>query len=418
MEGIIGQTLGNKYMKTLPARSFALLVSFALFGVAVRAAHPLDHWELRTVPRLPDENSVYGLESVAFGNGTFVAVSWAGFILRSTDGTVWTDTTPPIPRFHLQRIRFLNGQFTVVGWTNLMLRSPDGANWTSTVVPRNYFGDVGYGNGRYVIAGISMFSSTNTVDWTQGTTDLNQSGFQSVVFGQGKFMASCINISSPADGIATSVDGQNWIMGPPLPSQTKAFSYLMFEQGQWVLAHRNAAQIYSSRNGTNWIQSSGLPADYVPWGAVAYGAGHFVTVSRALAPGGFPATFGFFSSTNAVVWERRFPNPNAAPSETDFSPLSVTFGKGRFVAVGNGSICKNVYVSDVLESPPLLQIDRNAEVEIFGLASRSYRIEAAPGIDGPWQTVTNIILPRSPYRWSDFDFPAPPTRLFRVIELP
>jgi hypothetical protein len=72
-------------------------------------------------------------------------------------------------------------EFTVVGHANLMLRSVDGVNWTTNLLPRDVVLDVAYGNGRYVIAGVSMFSSTNGSDWLPITMPPFYDGFQSVV---------------------------------------------------------------------------------------------------------------------------------------------------------------------------------------------------------------------------------------------
>jgi hypothetical protein len=100
-----------------------------------------------------------------------------------------------------------------------MLRSIDGVNWTTNLLPRDVVLDVAYGNGRYVIAGVSMFSSTNGTDWLPITMQPFYDGFQSVVFAGGKFIATFINVSNPSNAVVHSVDGQNWSLSGSLPIQ-------------------------------------------------------------------------------------------------------------------------------------------------------------------------------------------------------
>src|SRR6185503_15934004 len=102
------------------------------------AAHPVGGWTRHTIPVTAGPQA-YALESVAFGNGVFVAAGGSFRTFVSADGANWTNTTPTqfqnnVPHYW-RSVRFLDGHFTVVGHTNVMLRSPDGVQWTMIPLP-------------------------------------------------------------------------------------------------------------------------------------------------------------------------------------------------------------------------------------------------------------------------------------------
>ena len=66
-----------------------------------------------------------------------------------------------------------------------------------------------------------------------------------------------------------------------------------------------------------------------------------------------------------------------------------------------------------------LDIGCFAGIKVLGIPGRTYRIEASPAVGTPnWQTLTNLVLPASPYIWIDYESPSQPTRLYRAAELP
>jgi hypothetical protein len=88
------------------------------------------------------------------------------------------------------------------------------------------------------------------------------------------------------------------------------------------------------------------------------------------------------------------------------------------VIVGHGEGNANVYRSGLLYSPTVLEINRYAGIKILGVPGRNYSIEAAPDVAGPWQTLTNLLLPNNPHTWIDYDSPSSVSRIYRVIEAP
>jgi len=63
---------------------------------------------------LPEKRRTYFLESVAYGNGTFVAVGTQG-IFASPDGTSWVRQPSPKDRT-LKGLAYGNGTFVAVGY--------------------------------------------------------------------------------------------------------------------------------------------------------------------------------------------------------------------------------------------------------------------------------------------------------------
>ncbi|MCP5528515.1 MAG: hypothetical protein H7A47_17125 [Verrucomicrobiales bacterium] len=68
--------------------------------------------------------------------------------------------------------------------------------------------------------------------------------------------------------------------------------------------------------------------------------------------------------------------------------------------------------------PAVLNVGFHAVVSIDGSVGRAYRLEHAPTADSTnWNTLTNIVLPTSPWHFIDFESPGPPERFYRAIGL-
>ena len=106
------------------------------------------------------------INSVAYGNGIFVAVSNTNGITTSTDGITWTQRTSNVSG-NLYSVRYLNGNFIAVGTganggAGGITTSTDGITWTKRTTPgtgnSTDLRDVTYGNGYYYAVG--MFNTT------------------------------------------------------------------------------------------------------------------------------------------------------------------------------------------------------------------------------------------------------------------
>ena len=130
-----------------------------------------------------------GLDGVAYGNDTFVAVGEDGAILTSPDGVNWTQRTSGTSN-RLRGVTYGNGLFVAVGEDGTILTSPDGATWTQRTLETNDdFIGVTYGNGTFVAVGDgAILTSPDGVNWTQRTSETSDDLY-AVTYGNGLFVA-------------------------------------------------------------------------------------------------------------------------------------------------------------------------------------------------------------------------------------
>ncbi|MBE0539977.1 MAG: hypothetical protein IH623_01135 [Verrucomicrobia bacterium] len=80
-----------------------------------------------------------------------------------------------------------------------------------------------------------------------------------------------------------------------------------------------------------------------------------------------------------------------------------------------------IYVSDPLTNISLTNASP-VQLALSGLVGRSYRVEYLPSLPAsaanPWQTLTNLILPSSPYFIADPESPSAAQRYYRAVLLP
>jgi hypothetical protein len=130
--------------------------------------------------------------SIAYGNGTFVAVTSAGtpHLMTSTDGIAWTART--VPNNNWYSVVHGDGKFVAVASTGQVMTSVDGINWTAqTSLGTNGWNSVTYGNGMFVAVSIlgthQVATSPDGVSWTARTTPMND--WNSIAYGNGVFVA-------------------------------------------------------------------------------------------------------------------------------------------------------------------------------------------------------------------------------------
>ena len=116
--------------------------------------------------------------SVAFANGTFVAVGEGGMIYTSSDGQSWTSRSNPAPAsMVLESIAYGNGVFVVVG-TSAVYRSTDsGTTWTSIPAPNFFSRKVIHDGTQFVILTSytttqDLITSPDGTTWTYEQTDI------------------------------------------------------------------------------------------------------------------------------------------------------------------------------------------------------------------------------------------------------
>ncbi len=166
-------------------------------------------WVSRTLP-----TSGQGWNSVAYGNGLFVAVTDAGTnrIMTSPDGANWTSLAAPQTN-NWKSVTYGNGLFVAVSQTgtNRVMTSPDGVNWTvRNAAAANTWNSVTYGNGLFVAVSDDgtnrVMTSPDGVNWTFRSAAA-ANGWYSVTYGNGLFVAVSYD---GTNRVMTSPDGTTW----------------------------------------------------------------------------------------------------------------------------------------------------------------------------------------------------------------
>jgi hypothetical protein len=71
----------------------------------------------------------------------------------------------------------------------------------------------------------------------------------------------------------------------------------------------------------------------------------------------------------------------------------------------------------LVRQSPVLEILTSSQLVLFGHAGRSYRLEWAPAVDGPWQSVETIRMPPDSVTLVREVDITEATRLLRAIEV-
>ena len=218
-------------------------------------------------------NTAHGISCIAYGHGIFVACSSnTGYSYYSTDnGKTWTPMSGGLdsPYYHYGDVVYGNGRFVCIGCKNGNLNdsksyySTDGINWTpmSGLDTEGYF-RLAYGNGRFVCIGnYKSYYSIDGVNWTpMNGLDTNLK-YYGLAYGNGRFV--CIGNTTNNQGGKSyySIDGVNWtpMSGLPIYSINNDLAY---GNGRFVCT-AYAGKSYYSTDGVNWTPMSGLDTIYI-----------------------------------------------------------------------------------------------------------------------------------------------------------
>ena len=304
--GVITATY-SKPITTIPA------ISIAQQGTATisSAAMTNNTWTIRT----PASSNYW--QAITFGNGIFVAVSWDGAVMRSTNGINWTSSTPSVSGIMWNSVTYGNSLFIATGGSSAIMSSPDGITWTTRTNPSSYSGQsTAYGNGMFVSISYnsnSISTSPDGITWTERTgTDSN--AWRSITYGNGLFVAVSQN---GTNRVMTSPDGITWTARTA--ASANSWWSVTYGNGLFVaISNDGTNQVMTSPDGITWTARTAASASN--WVSVTYGNGIFIAIANN--------SNAIMISPNGINWTVR-----TAPVSAYWT--SVVYGNGLFVAVAD-----------------------------------------------------------------------------------
>lgn len=291
-------------------------------------------------------NSPAGRYTINLYNGSVPLLAVPTFTYKEPEDLVWTLQAPP-NRNAWNSVAFGNGTFVAVGPSTNgdgVMRSTDGKNWiASTGVPNNTWTSVAYGNGIFVAVastgvGNRMMWSKDGARWTVSeiSRDLN---WGMIKFGNGVFVAAVKDRLRLASVLAYSSDGITWktptitVTGSPVSIQS--LTTLGFGNGTFVLTGSSGVNalgwqplLMTSRDGENWSWDwNNTLGTHTAVAFQAYGCETFIAINGA--------TGEIAVTKNPMRWPRR-DNPQNPLAGLGKSLNFGIFAGGLFVTVGNG----------------------------------------------------------------------------------
>lgn len=229
--------------------------------------------------------------SVAYGNEVWVAVSSSGTnrVMRSTDnGVTWNNTgVTGVGANSWFSVAYGAGVWVAVAQsTNQLMRSTDdGVTWTTiAVADSDDWRSVAYGNGTWVAIGSDvaggvrqvMRSENAGLTWA-GVDATEASGWTSVAYGGGVWVA--VAQSTGTDRVMRSTDeGRNWAR---ISVTQEAWQSVAYGNGVWVAVASGGTNrvMRSTDGGQTWTDVAAAEAN--TWFSVAYGNGAWIAVAQS-----------------------------------------------------------------------------------------------------------------------------------------
>jgi hypothetical protein len=337
------------------------------------------------------------LNSVAYGNNTFVAVGDAVTILSSPNGMTWTKRVNGGGPKGFTGVAYGNNRFIALGEGNIAT-SADGVTWTTSALQQPLV-TISYGAGTFVALDVfgDVATSPDGSVWTGQNTG-SKGLLVGLVYANNQFVA----VGLPGV-VLTSPDGVKWAAQNSGRSD-ELFS-VTYGNNQYV-AVGEFGIIITSPNGTNWTLRGSEVSDTL--NGITYGNNEFIAVGvdefTTKRPG------SILSSPDGVTW-----TTVNAPANQELS--GVTYGGNQFVAVGlQGTILQSG--TPTIQPPtlgPVSPLPSGAiKVRLTGVAGQTYSIEASSNLKD-WLNLTNVTLTTGAGSFTDPSAPKSQQRFYRGV---
>ena len=265
-------------------------------------------------------------QSVAFGNGLYVAVARnTQNLMTSPDGITWTQRAHNCGALNWSDIIYANGIFVAVAsgsTTNNVMTSTDGITWTPRTTNSDNYNSVTYGNGLFVATATSglgnrVMTSPDGITWTARNA-ATTNAWRGVTFANGLFVA--VATSGTGNRVMTSPDGINWTSRSS--AANNSWYSVTYGNGLFVAVAIDGTgnRVMTSPDGITWTSRSSATDNQ--WYDVAFGNGRFVAVAQSGT--GNRA----MSSTDGINWI-------SETTAADNNWRGILCANGMFVSVAN-----------------------------------------------------------------------------------
>lgn len=320
--------------------------------------------------RIPDDlaNRAGSINSITFGNNTFVAVGDFGQITTSADnGVTWN----PVSVFSVANLKGVafgtiggggdaHDVFVAVGSDGEVLTSENlGANWTNSftglansgggpVLHTAVFGlnkgSVPTGVPQILVAGDlgNILTSLDGAAWTSQLKSVTAATLKGVARGNGTFVAvggEPATLTGPATAtiVASSDNGTTW-SNKNLPAGIQNLTAVAYGNGIFVAVGRSSynaavnpggrATILTSPDGNSWTSRSS--GSFLGINGIVFANGKFTAVGDYNQSGGaLPEGAAILSSTDGITWSFV-----QKITQTGWPLTSIAYGNNRYVATG------------------------------------------------------------------------------------
>jgi hypothetical protein len=308
-------------------------------------------------------------------------------------------------------VAFGNGTFLSFGTniqnkSNLVLQSTNGINWTAIYTSSNPFVGAAYGNGKWVFIATNELAVAST-NWSEFELGFSPACISYI---NGTFLLGANFDEEYA--ILSSTDGLSWqylsnLFRPPgLTSgmTPSALTGIVYNNGVY------AATVGYSGGGYYYSYLC-VSSNLMQWFPVVTNSATLLAYPIASGGNYFAASLGWglYASSNGYAWKGYSP---------PYFVEALTFGQGAFVAV---DIYGNIYQSGFVaaqsnSTPTMLSIASYPGVTINGTPGVVYQIQRSTNLTSDWTTITNFVLPISPFIWVDTS-PMAGKRFYRSVQV-
>lgn len=203
--------------------------------------------------------------SVAYGNGTFVAMGGNGaqtYPYTSTNGVSWTQRALIDSSYAMNSVIYAGGQFVATGYGRVYT-SPDGITWTQRTTTAGSSGTPTYclaynGSLYMLINSTNVYTSPNAITWTsKGSWGAGDA--RSLVWFNGYFAATAAGITNT---YRYTTDGTTWTSVSPT-----SWGKHTLNQWRYFMINEAGTKIFATGQTTSGTSYNfyGISTDLVNW---------------------------------------------------------------------------------------------------------------------------------------------------------